>query len=299
MKINKAKSSPKIILSPVVEEKLAQKKVSASEREAFCRQLAKIEREFSRDQIIHQNKYTKAVKTGLLNTAQAKDFIVQFLIFSLNFVSVECKRMVWAAGTPSERASRIILASELGVRMNPETHDVEGEIFHHADAHVEWLRDMGESIGIPREILGRWDTGTPATHAFISGLYKSYASPNSSRGAGGSFKIETWAGAYLDKPGEEQNNFWVELRDAFHIYNLRYRVSQGEPPLPLGFFEEHIKLELGHVATVGDELVEIFFSPHFDLKQWWLGFRQAQKALSVFWHGLYNTWKRLGATRVL
>ena len=246
----------------------------------------KIDRELYPHPVIQNNPYTKWFKLGLANDEQVKDLLIQFSVFSMWFLVIECERMARAAGTPSERASRIILASELGVGLNLNTHDIEGEKFSHSDAHIEWLRKMGDPLGIDRAILGRWERAHDSTKKFLKNLKFVYANSDSNVGAGASFAIESWAGFGIGRGIlEEQNNFWNELLAGLKKYNEKRRAEKLEPIYD-GFFRYHFALESGHVANVEDELKEIFSSPDFNGRKWFYGARKALDAIYIFWTGL-------------
>jgi hypothetical protein len=100
--------------------------------------------------------------------------------------------MVNSATEEEEREARAILGSEIGVSIDPKTGDIEGHRFSHNGAHITWLRDVGEMLGLKRDELGKWALGSPATHRFLQNLEKVYGSADNNLGSGASFAVESW-----------------------------------------------------------------------------------------------------------
>ena len=245
-------------------------------------------------EVIHNNPYTKWFKRGEATTAQVTDLIIQFSVFSNHFIPLEAKRMVNAATESEEKEARAILGSEIGVSIDAATGDIEGHKFSHNSAHIKWLRDVGEMLGLNRNQLGKWALGSDATHRFLQELEEVYGSPDNSTGAGASFAIESWAGFGIGKGEEaESNNFWQELITGLEGYNRKHRSNLGLPPLKVGFFKFHFGLETGHVANVEHELDEVFMRPDFNREKWLYGAFHALDAILVFWKGLDEKRKTL------
>src|SRR5688572_6976049 len=245
-------------------------------------------------EVIQRNPYTKWFKRGEANTDQVVDLVVQFSVFSNHFIPLEAKRMVNAATEEAEKEARAILGSEIGISIDATTGNIEGHRFSHNSAHIKWLRDIGEMLGLDRNQLGKWSLGSPSTHQFLQELEAVYGSPDNNIGSGASFAIESWAGFGIGKgPEAESNNFWKELITGLDGYNFRNRKALGLPPLNVGFFKFHFGLESGHVANVEHELEGIFFSPEFDQEKWFFGAGKALEAIHVFWKGLDES-RRLG-----
>lgn len=237
--------------------------------------------------VITDNPYTKWFKRGEANTAQVIDLIIQFSVFSNHFIPLEAKRMVNAATEEEEKEARAILGSEIGVSIDATTGNIEGHRFSHNAAHIKWLRDVGEMLGLERNQLGKWALGSEATHRFLKELEEVYGSPDNNVGAGASFAIESWAGFGIGKGEEaESNNFWKELITGLEGYNRRTRKGLGLPPLKTGFFKFHLELESGHVANVEHELAEVFIRRDFDRDRWLFGATHALEAILIFWKGL-------------
>src|SRR6188474_2391021 len=245
-------------------------------------------------EVIQQNPYTKWFKLGEANTAQVIDLVVQFSVFSNHFIPLEAKRMVNAATEEAEKEARAILGSEIGVSIDASTGNIEGHRFSHSAAHIKWLRDMGEMLGLDRNLLGKWALGSESTHRFLKNLEDVYGSPDNNIGSGASFAIESWAGYGIGKGAEEEgNNFWKELITGLDAYNRKNRKDLGLQPLNIGFFKFHLGLESGHVANVEHELAEVFVRPDFDREQWLFGASHALDAILIFWKGLDEKRKSL------
>jgi len=245
-------------------------------------------------EVIRNNPYTKWFKRGEANTAQVIDLVVQFSVFSNHFIPLEAKRMVNAATEEEEKEARAILGSEIGVSIDVSTGSIEGHRFSHNAAHIKWLRDLGEMLGLDRNQLGKWALGSESTHRFLKELEEVYGSPDNNIGAGASFAIESWAGYGIGKGEEEEsNNFWKELIAGLEGYNRENRKELGLPLLNVGFFKFHLGLESGHVANVEHELAEVFVRRDFNQQKWLQGAANALEAILVFWKGLDEKRKTL------
>jgi hypothetical protein len=270
--------------------RIAAGEVSRERGREFLTHLDRIDAEIFSHEVIRNNPYTKWFREGTASVEQVRDLIVQFSVFSNYFIPLEAKRMVNAATEEGERKARSILGSEIGVPINVESGSIEGFAFSHKLAHITWLRDIGEMLGLDRDRLGKWSVGSPATHEFLQRLDGVYGSPDSSLGSGASFAVESWAGFGIGAATEvERNNFWKELVTGFDGFNRKHRDPHGLPPLDVSFFQFHFDLELGHVANVEDDLSDVFFAPGFDSDAWYRGGTEALDALLVFWTGLANT----------
>jgi len=243
-------------------------------------------------EVIQRNPYTKWFKRGEANTEQVIDLVVQFSVFSNHFIPLEAKRMVNAATEEAEKEARAILGSEIGVSIDAATGNIEGHRFSHNAAHIKWLRDIGEMLGLDRNQLGKWALGSEPTHRFLKLLEEVYGSPDNNIGSGASFAIESWAGYGIGKGEEaEANNFWRELIVGLERFNQTNR--KGLSPLNIGFFRFHFGLETGHVANVEHELAEVFMRRDFDRDKWMSGATRALDAILVFWKGLDESRRKL------
>jgi hypothetical protein len=275
------------VLTGNLDERVRSGEISAQAAAAFRQHAQRVEREVYPHEVIRHNPYTKWFKRGEASTAQVMDLVVQFSVFSNHFIPLEAKRMVNAATEAEEKEARAILGSEIGVAIDAGTGSIEGRRFSHNAAHIKWLRDIGEMLGLDRNQLGKWALGSASTHQFLKQLEEVYGSPDNSIGAGASFAIESWAGFGIGKGEEaEANNFWKELIVGLERYNEKHRKNLGLQPLNVGFFRLHFGLETGHVANVEHELSEAFFTPGFDQEKWFFGAARALDAILVFWKGL-------------
>ena len=254
-----------------------------------------IEKEFFEHPVIVNNPYTKWFKQGQANTAQIKDLLLQFSVFSNHFIVVQCKRMVNAETIEGEESARAILLNECGVGMDVKSGSIENQKFTTPNAHINWLRKVASMLDIAPRMLGRWETGTKATHDFLNGLDKTYGSLDGQIGSGASFAIETWA-AYGIGQGEkaESNNFWKELIVGLELYNQKDRIPKKLTPLPTGFFQYHFETESGHGLNVWQELEQTLSQPNFDENKYLTAGKTALDSIYTFWLGLDETRKKLG-----
>ena len=270
-----------------VADKIRRGEVTQARAKAFIDHIRRVEREIHAHDVVRQNPYTRWFKKGTANVDQVTDLVIQFSVFSNHFLPLEAKRMVNAATEAEEKKARSILGSEIGVPIDIHTGNIEGFTFSHDNAHIKWLRDIGETLGLGRDQLGKWALGSQATHRFLENLEKVYGHPDNNIGSGASFAIESWAGFGIGEGEEaEGNNFWKELIVGLEAYNKKHREALDLHPIDVGFFQLHFNLELGHVANVEEELSEAFFSPGFDQEQWYYGAREALDAIHIFWKGL-------------
>jgi hypothetical protein len=252
-----------------------------------------IETELLSHPVIRANAYPRWFRWGGADERQVADLLIQFSVFSNHFLVVQAKRLVMAATEEGERCARDILMNECGVALDRETGSPEGRRFTAANAHINWLREAGDALGLDRRRLGRWSEAHPATRAFLRGLDRTYASPDPMIGAGASFAVESWAAFGLGGgPQAEAENFWRQLIAGLEGFN-RARAARGERELPLGFFKYHAELESGHGAAVWRELREGFDSPGFKPRRFLEGGRKALDAVHAFWEGLDASRRRL------
>ena len=254
----------------------------------------KIEKDFFCHPVIVNNPYAKWFKQGLANTEQVKDLILQFSVFSNHFIVVQTKRMVNATSVEGEESARAILLNECGVGMDVKTGNIEGKRFASSNAHINWLRKMAAMVDIDPKVIGRWETGTKATHDFLEGLDRTYGSRDGNIGAGASFAIETWAAFGIGEGNEaESNNFWKELVVGLEGYNKVHRTPKNLPPISTGFFQYHFETELGHGTSVWHELEETYNNPEFDDSKFIDAGKIALESIYTFWIGLDETRKKL------
>src|SRR5919109_1038726 len=124
------------------------------------------------------------IKQGGQTFAQIRAFIVQFSVFSNQFLVAQLNKMVNADSLQGMRASKEILANEIGVVFNagrtaptsskdldregedPELvsteGSVEGGMFRFRAAHFEWLLQIAEKLNLGFDEVGKRKHGTPA-----------------------------------------------------------------------------------------------------------------------------------------
>lgn len=256
-----------------------------------------IERELLSHPVVRENPFTSWFKRGEASDEQVRDLVLQFSVFSNHFLVVQAKRMVFAQTEEGERCARNILMNECGVGLDRGTGSPEGRSFASANAHINWLRGLGNALSMPPRELGRWENGSAATKAFLRGLDRTYGSRDAAVGAGASFAVESWAAFGLGHAPElEARNFWKELIAGLKGHNAR-RVAEGLPTLPLHFFEYHFALESGHGANVWAELGQSFGTPGFSPARFIDGGKKALDAVHAFWKGLDQSRRRLETSR--
>lgn len=237
--------------------------------------------------IVASNAYCEWFREGKANRAQARDLVQQFSVFSNLFLLAQLSRVINAPTLNDMRESKEILANEIGVIFKgPKRQDifspqgsVEGGTFSHKAAHFEWLVDVGESLGLGFEDLGKRRHGSTETLHFCDTLFDIYGSDDLSVSLGASFAIEHWANA----------GFWDDLLLGFKTLN-----TNGDTDVPLAFWRFHQALEAQHAQHTMDELEE---SIHNGLITDEAKFHQAANdmldACGVFWQGLDDRRKAL------
>lgn len=246
-----------------------------------------IERDLFAHPVVQDNPFTSWFAEGDLDREDVRDMIREFSVFSNHFLVVQVKRMVNAGSEEGEVCARNILMNECGVSIDPHSGSPEGRTFATARAHINWLRELGERLGMDRRELGRWESGSKATHEFLDGLDATYGSRDPMIGAGASFAIETWAAFGIGEPGLEARNFWKQLITGLEAH---------DKDLPIGFFKYHFELEAGHGANVWKELRDTFGKPGFDSHRFLRGGRKALDAIHTFWLGLDEARRERHAT---
>ena len=145
-------------------------KVNNRENERFNSFKEEIQKEFFEHAVIINNPYTKWFKQGIANTAQVKDLILQFSVFSNRFIVIQAKRMINADTLEGEVCARAILLNECGVLQDVETGSIENQLYSNKHAHINWLRKIASKLEIDLKLIGKWETGTNATHQFLEQL---------------------------------------------------------------------------------------------------------------------------------
>ncbi|KAJ8599817.1 hypothetical protein CTAYLR_004022 [Chrysophaeum taylorii] len=181
--------------------------------------------------IVKSNPYCEWFRHGEANRAQVRDLVQQFSVFSNLFLSAQLRKVLNAPSLEEMREGKEILANEIGVAFNKGS--IEGGKYSHESAHFEWLLDVGDSVGLTFDQMGKRCHGSPETLHFCDALYDIYGSDDLNEALGASFAIEHWANA----------GFWDSLVEGMERLDL-----------PLGFWRFHQALEAQHAAHTMDEL---------------------------------------------
>ena len=279
-------------VSDQIEAKVAEGQLSPNDASRFSRFVATCNAEFMSHPIITDNKYSTWFAKGTASEENIKHFVVQFSVFSNLFLLAQLMKVINAGTLEGMRASKEILANELGVIFHkagnelgecsdtdregdPEIVSLEGSVdggrFRFRAAHFEWLVKMGNVLDLGFNDLGKRRHGTPATLFFCDQLMSIYGNEDPNIAEGASFAVENWAAA----------GFWKDL-----ITGLETFKQNHAPNLPLAFFTWHDKIEDQHAGHVMDELEELFFNDDFDEEKFLQGGRNMLDGVEAFWVGL-------------
>ncbi len=259
----------------------------------------RIDRELLGHRVIIDNPYTAWFRQGLQSTAQVRAFIVQFSVFSNRFLVAQLHKMINADSLEGMRASKEILANEIGVvfrapeagsrdadtAVDPELVSTEGTVdggvFRFRAAHFEWLLRIAEKLELGFNDVGKRVHGTAATQHFCDELRRLYGSEDYLVSQAASYAVENWAAA----------GFWDELVQGFERYNARTGMN-----LPLAFFAWHARLEAQHARHTQEELEELYFDRDVDEDAFIRTGNEMLDAVAAFWDGLEAQRKRMEAT---
>jgi hypothetical protein len=279
-------------VSDRIEAKVSAGEISGEEAARFSRFVDTCNSELMTHPVITDNQYCKWFASGAADRDQVKHFIIQFSVFSNLFLVAQLLKVINAGSLEGMRASKEILANEIGVIFNkpgaksgsvddtdregdPEIVSIEGSVdggtFRFRAAHFEWLLRMGKVLGLGFNDMGKRRHGTPATLFFCDQLQSIYGNEDPNIAEGASFAVENWAAA----------GFWKQLVAGLEAF------KQGEQlDLPLAFFTWHDKIEEQHAGHVMDELEELFFDTEFDEEKFLNGGREMLEGVQAFWIGL-------------
>ena len=249
----------------------------------------RIDKELLLHRVITDNKYCAWFEQGDISDEQVKAFVVQFATFSNLFLIAQLKKTINADSIEGMRASKEILANEIGVVFKskkakaadnnqgdePELVSIEGSVeggaFHFKAAHFEWLLRMAEKLGMGFNDIGKRRHGTASTLFYCDELARLYGSEDYMTSQASSYAVENWAAA----------GFWDQLVTGFEKYN-----QQHDTKLPLGFFTWHAKIEAQHAAHTQEELEELFFSREIDEDKFIDDGNEMLEGVAAFWDGL-------------
>jgi hypothetical protein len=262
----------------------------------FLRFQNRINRELLTHRVITRNAYTAWFKRGEQNEAQIRAFVAQFSVFSNQFLVAQLHKMINADTLEGMRASKEILANEIGVIFNPhgarrptEIQDydpdkvgtegtVQGGTFRFEAGHFEWLYQIARKLGLRFDEIGKRRHGTASTLFFCDELIRLYGSEDYAVSQAASYAVENWAAA----------GFWGDLVEGLRRYNERHGAD-----LPLGFFVWHSRLEAQHARHTQEELEEYYFQNPFDEDAFIHYSNEMLDAVAAFWDGLDEQRKRL------
>lgn len=279
-------------ISDRVEEMVSQGEITPQEASRFAEFVKTCNSELMTHPVITDNEYCRWFATGAATRENITHFIIQFSVFSNLFLIAQLMKVINAGSLEGMRASKEILANEIGVIFNkpgsslgevsdkdrqgdPDIVSVEGTVdggtFRFQAAHFEWLLHMGEKLGLGFNDMGKRRHGTPSTLFFCDQLSKIYGNEDFNIAEGASFAVENWAAA----------GFWKQLVAGFEAFK-----KSEQPDLPLAFFTWHDRIEEQHAGHVMEELEELYFTPEFDEEKFLQGGRDMLDGVEAFWTGL-------------
>jgi hypothetical protein len=241
----------------------------------------RLDREVLNHAVIRANPYTAWFKQGDFSSAQARAFLVQFSVFSNQFLVAQLQKVLNAETLEEMRASKEILANEIGVGFRGTGGDVvlgsasgsvEGGTFRFRAAHFELLARMARQFGLEFGDLGKRRLGTGATLHFCDELQRLYAHEDYQVAAAASWAVENWAAA----------GFWDELVTGWE----RYRDRARKDSFDIGFFTWHARIEANHAQHTSAELEELLANHYIDQDRFVRTANLMLDAVLVFWRGL-------------
>ncbi|MFH2052431.1 MAG: hypothetical protein ABIK96_08185 [bacterium] len=281
-----------LAVSDQIKEKTARGEIDAASAERFTRFVDRCNRELMTHPVITDNRYCTWFAGGDLNRDNVRHFVVQFSVFSNLFLVAQLLKTINAGSLEGMRASKEILANEIGVIFNkpgaglgevddtdregdPDLVSVEGTVdggtFRFRAAHFEWLLRLGEKLDLGFNDMGKRRHGTPSTLFFCDQLAAIYGNEDPNLAEGASFAVENWAAA----------GFWKQLVAGLDAFKKR-----EQPDLPLAFFTWHDRIEEQHADHVMDELEELYFTDGFDEEKFIKGGKEMLAGVEAFWVGL-------------
>jgi hypothetical protein len=244
---------------------------------------SRLEREVLSHPVIVANPYTAWFALGEFSAEQARAFLIQFSVFSNQFLVAQLQKVLNADTLEEMRASKEILANEIGVgfrggqcaddvELGGTEGSIEGGTFHFRAAHFELLVRMARQFGLRFENLGKRRLATPATLSFCDELLRLYAHENYTIAAAASWAVENWAAA----------GFWDQLVQGWQ----RYAERNGMSALNMAFFTWHARLEANHAHHTWKELEAFCAEQPIDEDSFIRHAREMLDGVAVFWRGL-------------
>ncbi|WP_411728318.1 hypothetical protein [Methyloglobulus sp.] len=256
---------------------------SLNKAKHFLKFQRRINKELLNHHVITDNPYTAWFELGDQNLAQIKDFIIQFSVFSNQFLIAQLHKMIHADTLESMRASKEILANEIGVRFKSTRQStggdnlgategsIEGGIFHFGAGHFEWLYNIAQKLDLSFAEIGQPKHGTRPTLFFCDELIRLYGGDDYQVSQAASYAVENWAAA----------GFWGQLIKGIKRFNERNATD-----LPLGFFIWHDHLESQHAAHTQEELEELYFTLELNEDGFIHYGNEMLDGVAAFWDGL-------------
>lgn len=245
---------------------------------------ARLESSVLRHPIILSNPYTSWFQRGEFSKAQARAFLVEFSVFSNQFLVAQLQKTLNADTLEEMHASKEILVNEIGVGFRgggDRTENgvlgsihgsVEGGVFHFRAAHFELLTRMARQFDLGFATLGKRRFGSRATLHFCDELIRLYGHEDYTTAAAASWAVENWAAA----------GFWDELVEGWQGYREKHDLAR----LDMAFFTWHARIEANHSRHTWDELAATYARRHIDEEDFVRHANEMLDAVSVFWHGL-------------
>ncbi len=243
----------------------------------------RINRELLQHRVITDNRFCAWFERGEQSTNQVKAFVVQFSVFSNLFLFAQLRKMINADSLEGMRASKEILANEIGVIFNSGKDEAsedgivatEGSVqngrFRFQAAHFEWLLKMADKLGLGFNEVGKSRYGIPSTIFFCDELSRLYGSEDYMTSQAASYAVENWAAA----------GFWDQLVTGFERFNDKTGLA-----LPIGFFSWHARIEAQHAAHTQEELEELYFSRTINEDAFIEKGNEMLDGVAAFWDGL-------------
>jgi hypothetical protein len=295
---------PDILDISKVKDELKQKGITNKQLDEYKEFLREVNERVMSHPVIQDNEYTQWFARGEATFADVRHMVQQFSVFSHLFLIAALKKMINARSLETYRATKEILANEIGViyrnrnKPIPKTTEisddaveegvdpkyaetqgtVDGGVFRFKAGHYEWLLRLGEFLDLDFNTMGKPWLGTEKTIFFCDELARLYGSEDPNIAEGASFAVENWAAA----------GFWKELVSGLEKFKEREGISQ----FPIAFFTFHDKLEGQHAEHVADELAEVYFEEGFDKEKFITGGIEMLDGVKAFWDGLNEDRKK-------
>lgn len=290
---------PDILNLSKVEGELREKGITDEQLNKYKEFLHQVNDRVMSHPVIQHNDYTMWFAEGGVTFGDVRHMVQQFSVFSHLFLIAAMKKMINARSLETYRATKEILANEIGVIYRkpgaaiPKTNEisdddskeegidpkyantqgtVDGGVFRFKAGHYEWLLRMGEHLELGFDDMGKPWLGTEKTIFFCDELARLYGSDDPNIAEGASFAVENWAAA----------GFWKELVSGLE----KFKDREGKKELPIAFFTFHDKLEGQHAEHVAHELAEVYFNEGFDPEKFIAGGIEMLDGVNAFWSGL-------------